>query len=166
MGSTLGNGPTSRFTGSLTLPVNFTLEPDDGKEIRSRIMPGNYRHCVCSANTNCWCKTGNLCKVNTGFGLNNHILFIFTVNIILETFLKMSLFEYRKAKKKVPENSRFSILLKVEIRIKTKNGIEDIINKIMEKQVEAKTCRTSRCSERVRKAGYVADLCVRPIGMR
>ena len=57
------------------------------------------RHCVCSANTNCWCKTGNLCKVNTGLGLNNQILFIFTVNIILEAFLKMSLFEYKKAKK-------------------------------------------------------------------
>ena len=40
----------------------------------------------------------------------------------------MSLFEYGKAKKKrFLTNCRFSILLKVEKRIKTKNGIEDII---------------------------------------
>jgi len=39
----------------------------------------------------------------------------------------MFLFEYRMVKKKVPENGRFSIFLKVEIRIKTKNGIEGII---------------------------------------
>ena len=68
------------------------------------------------------------------------------------TFRKMSLFEYRKAKKKVPENGRFSLLFKVEIRIKTKNEKADII-----KQKHGKADRGKKSSnERVQPIGHKA----------
>jgi len=56
-----------------------------------------------------------------------------------------------RQRKKVLESGGFSILLKVEIRIKTKNGIEDII-----KQKHGKADRGKKSSnktfQRIRKA--------------